>query len=126
MAICQHILSVGLNISYANILYMNLPAEDSGTHVVFNTIGCNIFAFLGLLAGTWISSFSGDETINVLGMNFYSVQYTCHLRAILILLLGIILVAKWRLFTKDIDIAEIEQMKYVRQKFRQQRRGILR
>lgn len=126
MAICQHILSVGLNISYANILYMNLPTEDSGAHIVFNTIGCNICAFLGLLAGTWISSFSGDETINLIGMDIYSVQFTCHLRALLILLLGIILVVKWKMFTKDIDIAEIEQMKYVRQKFRQQRRGVLR
>lgn len=122
MGLFQHVLSVGLNISYANILYMNLPTENSGTHIVFNTIGCNIFAFLGLMTGTWISSFTGDKTFNMLGMDFYSVQFTCYLRGILILILGIVLVIKWRSFTRDIDIAEIEQMKYVRQKFKHQRR----
>lgn len=124
MAIFQHVLSVGLNISYANILYMNLPTENSGTHIVFNTIGCNIFAFLGLMTGTWISSFTGDEAMNVLGINFYSVQFTCYLRGLLIFLLGIVLVKKWRIFTRDIDIEEIEQMKYVREKFKHQRRGL--
>ena len=43
----QHFCSVGLNLSYANILYLNLPEEESTACVSFNTIGCNIFAFLG-------------------------------------------------------------------------------
>ena len=122
MALTQHLLAVGLNISYANILYMNLPPENSTTHIVFNTIGCNIFAFLGLITGTFVSSITGDNTIYMLGMEVYSVQFTVLLRGIFMLTMGIVLIKKWKIFTRDIDIEEIEQMKYVRKKFKSQHR----
>jgi len=122
LALIQHILSVGLNISYANILYMNLPNENSRTHIVFNTIGCNIFAFLGLITGTMVSSVTGDETIYLLGMDVYSVQFTTLLRAFFLLITGIVLVTRWRDFTGDVDVAEIERKEYVRKKFKHQRR----
>ena len=118
LALFQHILSVGLNLSYANILYINLPEENSTTHIAFYSIGCNLFAFLGLITGTWISSFTGDATIPLLGMQAYSVQFTTLARAVLMLSLGLILTLKWRMFTPDHDIADIEHQAVVNAKMR--------
>ncbi len=109
MVIVQHLLSVGLNLSYANILYMNLPEENSTPCVAFNTIGCNIFAFLGLISGTYISSLTGDQPVYMLGMNLYSVQFTTVARGVLILIMGVILTTRWRAFTRDSDVEEIDQ-----------------
>ncbi len=106
--VIQNILNVGLNFSYANILYMNLPEENSTAHVSFNTIGCNLFAFLGMISGTWVSSFGGDGTIAFMGMDIYAVQLTTLMRAVFLAVMGIILIIGWKAFTRDEDIAEIE------------------
>lgn len=114
LCLVQNILSVGLNLSYANILYMNLPEENATVHIAFNTIGCNVFAFLGLLTSTWISSLTGDQTMTLLGMQVYSVQLNCLLRAVTMLTMGIVLVCKWRVFTPQRDIEEIDSCRRVR------------
>lgn len=110
MSIVQNILNVGINLSYANIFYMNLPEENSTAHVAFYTIGCNLFAFLGLMSGTWISSISGDSTMIFLGMETYSVLLTTLARGVTILVLGLVLIVKWRSFTRDSDIQEVETL----------------
>ena len=114
LCLVQNILSVGLNLSYANILYMNLPEENATVHIAFNTIGCNVFAFLGLLTSTWISSLTGDQTMTLLGMPIYSVQLTCLVRAVTMLTMGIVLVCQWRVFTPQRDIEEIDSCRRVR------------
>ena len=119
IGIMQHILSVGLNFSYSNILYMNLPEENSTAHIAFNTIGCNVFAFLGLMTGTSISSITGDSTIPLWGMDVYSVQFTTLARGALILIMGVVLVIFWKSFTRQEDIDEVESMKLARMKYRQ-------
>lgn len=108
LSIWQNLLSVGLNLSYANILYINLPEEDSTTHIAFYTIGCNLFAFFGLLLGTFVSSTTGDGTIPLLGMDVYGVQFTTLMRAVAQLAVGIVLTFCWKVFTPERDIAEIE------------------
>lgn len=118
----QHFLNVGFNLSYSNVLYMNLPEEDSTTHIAFNTIGCNLFAFLGLMTGTWISSITGDETVYLLGMNAYSVQFTTLARSVTMLAMGLVCTLKWRSFTRDQDIAEIESRASIEKVHRQQKR----
>lgn len=110
LCLAQNLLSVGLNISYANILYMNLPSENSTAHIAFYSIGCNLFAFLGLMIGTKISSIGGDVPHMLLGMPVYSVQYTTLCRAALMLILGLVLIVRWRSFTPDQDIQEIEAL----------------
>lgn len=104
----QNFLNVGFNLSYANILYMNLPEEKSNTYVAFNILGCNLFAFFGLLTGTFISSLTGDSTIHVLGMDAYSVQFILMIRGILMLAMGLVLTLRWKAFTPDHEIADIE------------------
>lgn len=105
----QNLCSVGLNLAYANVLYMNLPEENSTAHIAFYTIGCNVFAFLGLMTGTYVSSISGDATIAFMGMQVYSVQFTTLMRAVALSTIGIVLIRHWRVFTRDEDIAEIER-----------------
>ena len=124
LCIVQHVLSVGLNFSYANILYMNLPEENSTAHIAFNTIGCNVFAFLGLMVGTWVSSITGDNTIPLLGMEVYSVQFTTLLRGATMLTLGVILVKCWRSFTCEADIKEIEEFEAMEKKHRKRWRSL--
>lgn len=106
----QNVLSVGLNLSYANILYMNLPEENSTACIAFNIIGCNICAFLGLLTGTAVSSITGDNTVAMLGMDVYAVQFTTLMRGVTILAMGVILFTRWRAFTREDDITAVEQM----------------
>ena len=105
----QNLCSVGLNLAYANVLYMNLPKENSTAHIAFHTIGINIFSFLGLMVGTWVSSLTGDSTIPFMGLQVYSVQFTTLMRGAALLIIGLVLVKKWRWFTSAEDIAEIEQ-----------------
>ena len=108
LCVVQNLLSVGLNLSYSNILYMNLPSENSTAHIAFYSVGCNLFAFLGLFAGTQISSITGDNAIWFLNMEFYSVQFTTLARAITMFILGLLLTLKWRSFTPQKDIEEVE------------------
>lgn len=122
LSITQNCLNVGFNLSYSNVLYMNLPEENSTTHIAFYTIGCNLFAFLGLMTGTWISSLTGDNTISVLGMDVYSVQFTTIARAVTMFTMGIVCTFKWRSFTREQDIKEIEERAAIEKVHREQRK----
>ncbi len=108
LCVAQNLLSVGLNLSFSNILYMNLPSENSTAHIAFYSVGVNLFAFLGLYVGTEISSITGDTPIWFLNMEFYSVQFTTLARGIAMFALGLLLVLKWRSFTPQKDIEEVE------------------
>lgn len=110
-SIVQNTMSVGMNFSYSNILYMNLPDENSTAHIAFNTIGCNLFAFLGMMTGTFVSSLGGDTPRVFLGLNFWAVQYTTLMRALVMFLLGFVLVRYWKAFTRIEDINMIERQK---------------
>lgn len=106
----QHFCNVGLNFSYANILYLNLPEEESTACVSFNTIGCNVFAFLGMMTGTWISSVAGDSpTPFLFGWEIYAVQYTTLLRAAGLATIGILLIVFWKKMTPEHEVELIEK-----------------
>jgi hypothetical protein len=108
-SLVQNLCSVGLNLAYANILYMNLPKENSTAHIAFHTLGINVFAFLGLMTGTWVSSLTGDATMPFLGLQIYSVQFTTLMRGVALLTIGVVLIRYWRHFTREEDIVEVEQ-----------------
>lgn len=123
-SIVQNLCSVGLNLAYANVLYMNLPKENSTAHIAFHTIGINVFSFLGLMTGTWVTSITGDNTIPFLGLQIYSVQFTCLMRGVALLTIGLVLVKKWRVFTRDEDVIEIEQAEEARREMAKLRQPI--
>ena len=66
-------------------------------------------AFLGLLTGTYVSAITGDTAVPLMGMQVYSVQYTTLMRAVILLVMGIVLMKHWRAFTPDADVARYEQ-----------------
>ncbi|MBE5800248.1 MAG: MFS transporter [Clostridiales bacterium] len=114
----QNVLTAGINLSYANVLYMNLPRDNETALIAFNTLGRNFLAFLGLLTGTYVSSITGDATASFMGMQVYSVQFTCLLRAATLFALGMILVLRWRSFTPDADVAALEEADAVRKRLK--------
>jgi len=107
-SLMKNVIQVGLHLAYANVLYLNLPKENSTAHIAFNTLGCNLFTFLGLMTGTLLSAISEDQMFLFLGMEIYSVQLICLVRALGMLALGLVLFTRWRVFTPEHDIAEIE------------------
>ncbi|MBQ8186835.1 MAG: MFS transporter [Clostridia bacterium] len=115
-SLIQYFCSVGLNFSYANILYLNLPEEESTACISFNTIGCNIFAFLGMITGTFISSAAGDAPIPFLGMEIYAVQYTTLMRAAGLAAIALPLIIGWKKMTPDHEIALVNQMRDMRRR----------
>ena len=123
VSVWQNLLSVGLNLSYANVLYMNLPEENSTTHIAFYSIGVNLFAFLGLMTGTLVSSITGDTPMQLMGMDVYAVQFTTLMLGVSLFAIGWFCTKKWRLLTRDADIAEIETMDKQAQLNRQARRA---
>lgn len=124
LCVVQHLISVGLNLSYANVLYMNLPKENATAHIAFQSIGCNLFSFLGLITGTAISGITGDATFRFLGMNAYSVQFTTLARAVTMGSVALICIRFWRAFTRDEDIREVEAQNEVRRTHRAVRRRL--
>ena len=109
LCVAQNLISVGMNLSYANIIYMNLPKENSTTCIAFYTVGYNLCASIGAIVGTKISSLGNDMPSMFLGINAYSVQYTTLLRAVFIGTVGAVLLRCWRAFSRDEDIAEVEK-----------------
>lgn len=106
----QHLTTAGFTLAGANVLYMNLPEENSTSYITFHNIGVNVCAALGLLTGTWLSSFhGGDTTFPFLGLDIYAVQLTTLARGITIAALGLLLVLKWRAFSSEKEIAEVEE-----------------
>lgn len=107
LVIWQHTLSVGLNLSYANVFYLNLPRENATTHTCFQSVFCNVFAFLGLMTGTlWCNAFGG-RVLHVFTVPITGVQFTTIFRAVTMLPLAIILLRHWRSFTPDSEIEEM-------------------
>jgi len=110
-SVVQQICSVGFNLAYANILYLNLPREESTACISFNTIGCNLFAFLGMITGTLVSSIGGEGTISFLGRELFAVQFTTLMRCIFLVSLGLWMAISWRKFTPDDDIERIDSLR---------------
>ena len=109
-SILRFSMIVGINLASSNMFYMNLPAENATAHLAFYNIGCNLFAFLGLSTGTWLSSLTGDNTVYMFGMDMYSFQLTHLVRTLSFLAFGLCFVWKWRSFTSDEEIARVEQI----------------
>lgn len=109
LAILFHIASVGVNLSYANVLYLNLPRENSTTHISFQAVFSNICAFLGLMSGTlWCKLFGEDTVIYIGSLPTTAVQYTTLFRAAALLILGVVVYKNWEKLTPE---SELELLK---------------
>lgn len=101
LAVIQHLLSVGMNLSYANVLYMNLPEKNATTCIAFQAVICNFASFLGLVTGTELAKITGDSTMMFLGMPLYSVLFTCILRGINMAVIGYVCFRYWKVFSDE-------------------------
>ncbi|MBR5379078.1 MAG: MFS transporter [Clostridia bacterium] len=108
LSLWQNILNAGFNLSYANILYMNLPDEDSTAYIAFYSVGANLCAFIGMITGTWIVSLHADTPFLFLGFEIYMVQVTCLLRAVFMTVMGLMCFFGWRAFTSRQEIELVE------------------
>ena len=59
----------------------------------------------------------------MLGMDVYSVQFTCLMRMVLLLVVAIVCMRYWRVFTPDKDIAAMEEAQAERRRARELKRG---
>lgn len=108
LALMQHFLSVGLNLSYANILYLNMPTENATTHTCFQSVFCNICAFLGLMTGTYFCRWMGDTTHYLFSIPITAVQYTTVMRFFALAVIGIVLMKVWRKLTPDDELEALD------------------
>lgn len=110
LAVLFHIASVGVNLSYANVLYLNLPKENSTTHVCFQAVFCNVCAFLGLMSGTlWCKLFGEKTVIYLWGFPTTAVQYTTLFRAVGLFILGVVVYKNWKKLTPDAELELLKQ-----------------
>jgi len=80
--------SSGLNLTYANLFYINLPKGDRDVYHVFWNLGANIMAFLGTSFGAWfLTLFQPIEPIMILGVPFTGSQFIPWTRFIMTMLL---------------------------------------
>ena len=122
LCMIQNFLNVGVNLAYANVLYINMPEENSTSCIAFSSIGCNLSAFIGLTIGTKISSIGGDVPILFLGMEIYTVQFVTLIRAACLLGMGLVLTFHWRRFTPERDIQDLEASEAFYKQMRERRK----
>ncbi len=108
LTVLQHFLSTGLNLAYANVLYMNLPQNQETSCISFQVFACNFAAFLGAMVGTALSAISGDSTVAVLGIPIYSIQFNCLLRGVNMLAMGLYCWRHWQELTSESEIRRVE------------------
>ena len=104
LSLWQNLISVGFNLSYANILYMNLPNENSTAYISFYSVGANLCALTGMVLGTWIVSLRADVPFIWLGFEVYMVQFTCLMRFVTMAVMGLMCYFGWRKFTSEDEI----------------------
>jgi len=74
LRLIQHFLGVGMNVAYANLVYLNLPDADQTNYISFYHFFTNMASFLGMMFGTWFSAAFPDVQILLLGLNFTNAQ----------------------------------------------------
>ncbi|MBQ9409548.1 MAG: MFS transporter [Clostridia bacterium] len=104
----QNVINVGYNLSYANILYMNLPSEESTAYISFYSVGANLCALAGVVIGTWIVSLHADVPLSFLGLEVYMVQFINVLKSLLLLTMGLMCYLGWKAFTPEEEIRAVE------------------
>lgn len=89
LRLMQHFIGVGTNVSYANMAFINLPAEDQTNYIAFHTLVVNIAGFLGMMLGTSFVAAYPDILLRILGLEFTNVQMLFWLEALGELSVGI-------------------------------------
>lgn len=86
LRITQHIISTGLNLTFANLPWVHMPVKDRTTCLAFYTLVTSIFALLGQVAGTAFLAATEGRAFKLLFLQVDSVQMLWFMQSILILL----------------------------------------
>lgn len=80
--IAQHIVGVASNTAYANISYVNLPPKDQTNYLSFYLLVTNLGTFTGMMVGTVLVAWIGQNVLTLFGMQFTSVQILLLIQAL--------------------------------------------
>ena len=76
VSILQGIDSVGLNLVFANLVYINLPRGNNDSCVTFWNLVCNLAVLVGSVLGTgFLSLVEPHAPYTLLGLPFYGSQF---------------------------------------------------
>ncbi len=78
----QHLSGVGLNHSFSNLPFINLPETDRTNYIAFYSIVVNVFALIGTLLGTWYIAAAKDTSFALFGVNMTAPQQLLILQGI--------------------------------------------
>ncbi|MBS7315109.1 MAG: MFS transporter [Clostridiaceae bacterium] len=85
--IFQHFTGVGINTTYANIAFVNLPPDDQTNYISFHLLVVNIATFLGVMTGTVAVAWIGERALTLFGMRFTAVQMLIWVQAVVQLII---------------------------------------
>ncbi len=91
--LCQHVSGVGLNHSYLNLPFINLPNEDRTNYIAFYTLYLTIFTLLGSLFGTAFIAATINIHISVFGIPFTGSQMLLCLQGLGQTLIAVLIVS---------------------------------
>jgi len=85
-----NIMAPGINISYANLAYYNLPRQNQTVYLTFaSTVAC-IGALLGTYYATWFRGFADGWVINIFSIPFTTPQIMVSVTGLLLVVLAAI------------------------------------
>ena len=74
----------GVSLIHTNLVYDNMPAENSTTYISLYSVLIQVTAFISQYIGIQIFTLTGDSTIRLLGMDMCNKQYMNLVTAVLI------------------------------------------
>lgn len=89
--ICQHVIGVGLNLTWANFPYINTPREDQTYYMSFYILLANLVAFFGQFTGTLFMNWMGERTVWLFGAEMTAVQLLMLAQGVLNLVCGVLI-----------------------------------
>lgn len=75
VSVLQGFNSVGTNLVFANLFYVNLPKDDTDVYISFWNFTMNISVLVGSVLGTWFLSALENGAWTLLGLPFYGSQF---------------------------------------------------
>ena len=78
-----------MQLSSANLIYVNLPKEDQICYICFYNILVNLSMFVSIMSGTYLLTSAGDSAWNLLGHSITGVPIVLLIKGLLMILFGL-------------------------------------
>lgn len=87
----QHFINVGLNLSFANLLYLNMPTQNRTAMIAFFNFCNNITSFFSIMLSTLWCKMWAEKAIFLFGVSISAVQSISGFKFFAMLALGSLL-----------------------------------